>query len=96
MIRHIVFFTVKSKDNLDEVVEGLSLLKTIPHSLRFEVTRNTKVDLFGNDVDVVVYGEFADQAALNAYKQHPTYAESIARVRALRDVRYAADIVVPE
>ncbi|MBJ6986475.1 MULTISPECIES: Dabb family protein [unclassified Devosia] len=96
MIRHIVLFTAKSPDLVDEVVAGLSILKTIPHSLKFEVTRNTKVDLYGNEVDVVVYGEFADQAALDAYKQHPTYAESVARVRPIRDVRFAADVVVSE
>jgi len=43
-------------------------------------------------VDVVVYGEFADEAALAAYKAHPTYAEATKRVRPLRELRYAADI----
>jgi len=38
----------------------------------FEVTENTKVDLNANDVDVVVYAEFADQAALGACRAHPT------------------------
>jgi hypothetical protein len=96
LIRHIVFFTARSPDLIDEICEGLSLLATIPHSLRFEVTRNSRVDLYGNEVDVVVYGEFADQAALDAYKAHPSYAEATRRVRPLRDLRYAADIPVPE
>ena len=92
MIRHIVFFTAKRKEDLDAICDGLKLLGTIPHSTFFEVQRNTKVDLYGNDVDVVVYGEFADQAALNAYKAHPTYAEATRRVRPLRELRFAADI----
>lgn len=96
MIRHIVFFTAKSPDKIDAICQGLSLLAEIPHSIRFEISRNSRVDLYGNEVDVVVYGEFADRAALDAYKQHPNYAEATRIVRPMRDLRYAADIVVPE
>lgn len=91
VIRHIVFFTAKPA-NLDAVVEGLNLLGQIPHALHFEVTRNSKVDQFGNEVDVVVYAEFADEAALAAYKAHPIYAEATRRVRPLRELRFAADV----
>ena len=90
MIRHIVFFSAKDRKDLPEILDGLRLLGTIPHVDHFEVTRNSKVDLFGNDVDVVVYGEFADEAALAAYKAHPTYNEATRRVRPLRDMRFAA------
>jgi len=92
MIRHIVFFTARDPKDLGAIVEGLELLGTIPHSTHFEVVRNAKVDQIGNEVDVVVYGEFADEAALAAYKAHPTYAEATKRVRPLRELRYAADI----
>lgn len=95
MIRHIVFFTAKPA-NLDAVVEGLELLGQIPHSMHFEVTQNTKVDQFGNDIDVVVYAEFADEAALAAYKAHPLYAEATRRVRPLRELRFAADVAARE
>lgn len=95
VIRHIVFFTAKP-ENLDAVVEGLNLLGQIPHSEHFEVTRNTKVDQFGNDIDVVVYAEFADEAALAAYKAHPFYAEATRRVRPLRELRFAADVTARE
>lgn len=96
MIRHIVFFTAKHPADLDAIVEGLELLGTIPHSSHFEVVRNGKLDQFGNDVDVVVYAEFADEAALAAYKAHPTYAEATKRVRPLRELRYAADFKARE
>ena len=96
MIRHIVFFSAKTEDNLDAICEGLSLLATIPHSLHFEVTRNSKVDQISNEVDVVVYGEFADAAALAAYKAHPTYAEATRRVRPLREIRLSADFEAKE
>lgn len=91
MIRHIVFFTARDPADLGRIVEGLELLGQIPHSDHFEVVQNSKVDQFGNDVDVIVYAEFADEAALAAYKAHPIYAEATRRVRPLRELRYAAD-----
>jgi hypothetical protein len=96
MIRHIVFFTAKDPADLPRIVEGLELLGQIPHSEHFEVVRNSKVDQFGNDVDVIVYAEFADEAALAAYKAHPVYAEATRRVRPLREIRYAADFTALE
>lgn len=92
MIRHIVFFTAKAPELLDQICDGLALLGTIPHSRRFEVTRNSKIDQIGNDVDVVVYAEFEDEASLAAYKAHPTYEEATRRVRPLRRDRFAADV----
>jgi quinol monooxygenase YgiN len=96
VIRHIVFFTARNAADLDAIVEGLELLGKIPHIRHFEVSRNTKIDHIGNDVDVVVYAEFEDEAALAAYKAHPLYAEATRRVRPLRDMRYAADIRAKE
>jgi hypothetical protein len=75
---------------------GLELLGQIPHALHFEVVRNSKIDLFANDVDVVVYAEFADEAALAAYKAHPLYSDATKRVRPLRELRYAADFEAQE
>ncbi|BBE73855.1 Dabb family protein [Oharaeibacter diazotrophicus] len=94
MIRHIVFFSARRPEDVPAVLQGLSILATIPHARRVEVALNAKADQIGNDVDVVVYGEFDDAAALAAYKAHPLYEESIRRVRPLRDVRMAADYVV--
>ncbi len=91
MIRHIVFFTAKDGQDIDAICEGLELLGTIPYSQHFEVSRNSKVDQISNEVDVVVYAEFPDAAALTAYKAHPTYAEATRRVRPLRELRLSAD-----
>ncbi|GHA14326.1 stress responsive protein [Devosia pacifica] len=91
MIRHIVFFTASDESHLDAILEGLSLLGTTGLTERFEVTPNLKVDQISNEIDVVVYAEFADVAALRAYKQHPVYAEATKRVRPLRELRYSAD-----
>lgn len=58
MIRHIVLFSTKDNAHIDQIIEGLAVLTTIPHARRLEVARNRKTDQLGNDIDVVVYGEF--------------------------------------
>ena len=75
------------------VETGLRKLAGIPHSSLFEVSRNMKVDPLGDAVDIVVYAEFEDEAALAAYKGHPLYAETTREVRPLRELRFSADVV---
>lgn len=91
MIRHIVFFTICNEANRQAVQDGLALLKDIPHAEVLEVGINRKTDEWSSEIDFVVYGEFADEAALAAYKAHPLYQKSIEIVRPLRDSRIAAD-----
>ncbi|THV14223.1 Dabb family protein [Rhizobium rhizophilum] len=95
MIRHIVFFTVRP-ENLEAVRAGLSILTEIPSATRLEIGTNAKTDRFDQGIDLVVYGEFQDEAALAAYKAHPLYEESIRRVKPLREERFAADYEVEE
>ncbi|MGC8470438.1 MAG: Dabb family protein, partial [Acetobacteraceae bacterium] len=83
------------REDVGAILAGLSLLREIPHATRLEVVENGRIDEIGNEVDVVVYGEFADAAALAAYKAHPLYQESIQRVRPLREIRLAADFEAP-
>ena len=92
LIRHIVFFTARAPDDIEAIVAGLEKLGQIPSASHFEVRRNSRVDQIGNEVDVVVYAEFADAAALAAYKAHPIYAETTRQVRPMRELRLAADI----
>lgn len=92
MIRHIVFFTLKDPREAPEVITHLKRLGTIPGSTLFEVTANRKADLFGNEIDIVVYGEFPDIDALHAYKKHPTYMDVTSTVRPRRELRFAADV----
>jgi hypothetical protein len=92
MIRHIVFFTLKDPREAPDIIGELKRLGTIPGSTAFEVKRNQKADLFGNDIDIVVYAEFPDIEALHAYKKHPTYADVTRIVRPRRELRFAADI----
>lgn len=93
MIRHIVFFSARRKEDVEAVRMGLLALGNIPHSSLFEVTLNTKVDPLSDEVDVVVYAEFADDAALAAYKAHPLYTQTTREVKPLRELRYSADVV---
>ena len=96
MIRHIVMFSAKDKADLDTIEDGLNNLTKISAETGMEFTleicRNEKADQLGNDVDVVVYGEFPDIETLNKYKQHPLYEKSTSIVRPLREMRVAADI----
>ena len=90
-IRHVVFFSAADKNDVERIVDGLSLLKNIPHACVFEVVRNSRVDELSGEVDVIVYAEFEDDAALQAYKAHPIYQQAIDVVRPLREMRIAAD-----
>jgi hypothetical protein len=93
MIRHIVFFSARDPDDVARIEAGLNMLATIPEHEVFEVRRSLNADqLTGTAVDVVVYAEFADDAALARYKAHPTYQRCIDVVRPMRDMRLAADI----
>lgn len=93
MIRHIVFFSARHKEDVEKVRDGLMALADIPHSTHFEVVENTKVDPMSDEIDVVVYAEFENQAALAAYKAHPLYDETTRKVRPLRELRFSADVV---
>lgn len=96
MIRHIVFFSARRHEDIELIRSELSALGGIPHSTHFEVTINTKVDPHSDEIDIVVYGEFADQAALAAYKAHPLYNQTTLRVRPMRELRFSADVVAAE
>jgi hypothetical protein len=91
MIRHVVLFSAKDPKDVEAIQKGLAILAGIPEARHFEVGRNIKKDSWSSEVDIVVYGEFDDEAALKAFKAHPLYEESIRRVRSLRNVRMVAD-----
>ena len=92
MIRHIVLFTAKSPEHVDAVYKGLKTLETIQGNWILNVSKNNKIDQIGNEIDVVVYGEFPDAQALARYKADPIYTHAITLVRPLRDQRIAVDV----
>lgn len=91
MIRHIVLFSAKDQADVETIRSGLSILRDIPGSHHFEVACNSKRDGLSKEIDVVVYCEFDSYEALDAYKAHPLYEDSIRLVRPLREVRMAVD-----
>ncbi|WP_274627225.1 Dabb family protein [Arvimicrobium flavum] len=91
MIRHIVFFSAPPGGDVVAIRDGLMALAEIPFSTHFEVALNRKVDPLCDQIDVVVYAEFPDEAALAAYKAHPTYDATTRAVRPLRELRFSAD-----
>lgn len=94
MIRHIVFFSARQAGDIDTIRDGLMLLKDIPGARNFNVGRNLLTDpIPGTRVDLVVYAEFDDEAALANWKAHPLYQRSIQVVRPLRDERISADFL---
>lgn len=94
MIRHIVLFRARRSEDVEAIRTGLERLKEIPAAARLEVALNGRQDAWSNEIDVVVYGEFANAGALESYKAHPLYDEAVRLVRPLRDLRFAADFEV--
>lgn len=92
MIRHIVLFTTQNPEHLETMYQGLKTLETIEGDWLLSVSKNNKIDQIANDIDVVVYGEFPDEASLTRYKADPIYQKAIEIVRPLRDKRIAVDI----
>lgn len=84
-------FSAKDHADVTRIHDGLSMLADIPHASVFEVVQNRRDDALSGEIDVVVYAEFTDDAALQAYKAHPLYQKAIDVVRPLRDMRIAAD-----
>ena len=96
MIRHIVMFSAKDHDDLEEIYNGLKILEKIQGNWTLEVKKNIKKDQIDNNIDIVVYGEFPDQETLETYKATPIYQEAVSIVRPLRELRIAADIIVKD
>ena len=78
----------------DVVTQSQNVLLHLTGGARAYATYNNG----GNEValDPAAEADEADEAALAAYKADPLYAESIARVRHLRDLRVVADYVVED
>lgn len=92
MIRHIVFFSAKDPKHVPLIRETLLGYRAIPSVAKLDVAENCKRDSLSNEVDIVLYAEFASFEDLETYKQHPLYQAGIEIVRPLRDVRVVADM----
>ena len=88
-------FSAKRAEDIETILAALDRLRAIPEAQRLEVVRNARLDQLSDEIDVIVYGEFADAQALARFKAHPIYQETIGIVRPLRDLRIAVDYPVP-
>lgn len=100
MIKHIVMWKLKEQAegrdraaNAREMKRRLDACAAIvPGILTFEVTV-AQPDLEAT-YDVVLYSEFADRAALEAYIQHPTHQAVVPFIGAIREARQCMDYAV--
>lgn len=90
MIKHVVMWKLKNsadapyfKAQLDTCIDLVSGMR------KFEVaTRTPELDA---NCDVVLYSEFEDAAALEAYQNHPHHQKVSTGLGALRDTRSVLD-----
>lgn len=96
MIKHIVMWDLRG-DTAAEKALGIRLLKTGFESLRGRIPGlihlEIGADTSGIDYacDVVLYTEFASQAALDAYGSHPEHLRVKHELAGLRVARHQVD-----
>lgn len=97
MIKHIVFWKLKEyaegADRATNAVKLKALLDgcadLVPGILKFEaVLAQPGLEA---SYDVVLYSEFADKAALDAYQEHPDHVAIKPFVGAVREARQCMD-----
>jgi hypothetical protein len=97
MIKHIVFWKLKDHaeggDRATNAVKMKALLdscaKLVPGILKFEaVLAQPGLEA---TYDVVLYSEFADKAALDAYQDHPEHIAIKPFIGAVREARQCMD-----
>lgn len=100
MLKHIVMWKLKEQAeganraaNAREMKRRLDeCANIVPGMLVFEVAL-AQPDLEAS-YDVVLYSEFADRAALEAYVQHPTHQAVVPFIGAIREARQCMDYEV--
>ena len=97
-IRHVVAWKIASTDETERAEQAAtvksrleSLPAVIPEIQTFEVGLNV---LEGDNFDVVLISDFADEAALQRYIEHPVHQEVAAYIRSVVGGRAAIDVEV--
>jgi quinol monooxygenase YgiN len=100
MIKHIVMWNVRG-DTPEQKAQGVACLKRSFESLRGRIPGLLLLEL-GVDssridyaCDVVLYTEFENQAALDAYATHPEHLRVKREVGDLRVARHQVDYTTP-
>ncbi len=95
MLKHIVMWKLKDFALGKSKVENLQLMKEMLEALTPEIVELQKLEVGINQnnskeaYDLVLYTEFADQAALERYQSHPKHlvvSDFVGQVRAERVV----------
>ena len=100
MIKHIVMWKLKDEaEGADRAANAREMKRRldqcaniVPGQLAFEVVL-AQPGLEAT-YDVVLYSEFADKAALDAYIQHPTHKAVVPFIGAVREGRQCMDYEV--
>jgi hypothetical protein len=100
MIKHIVMWKLKDHaegaNKADNAVKLKALLETcnnlVPGMLKLEAALATPA--LEATYDVVLYTEFADKTALDAYQEHPTHQAIKPFIGAVRSERQCMDYEV--
>jgi heme-degrading monooxygenase HmoA len=100
MIKHIVMWKLKDEaEGADRATNAREMKRRldecaniVPGMLTFEVTL-AQPGLEAT-YDVVLYSEFADRAALEAYVNHPTHKAVVPFIGAIREGRQCMDYEV--
>lgn len=103
-IKHIVLWKLHEQaegadraTNMQRMKDKLmACASLVPGILRFEVATAAEAQAAGLEAscDVVLYSEFADQAALDAYQHHPDHVAIKDFIAAVRQSRECMDYAV--
>jgi heme-degrading monooxygenase HmoA len=97
MIKHIVMWKLKDQaEGADKAANAVEMKRrldacanVVPGILKFEVTL-AQPGLEAT-YDVVLYSEFEDKQALEAYVKHPTHQAVVPFIGAIREARQCMD-----
>jgi quinol monooxygenase YgiN len=100
MLKHIVMWKLKDHaegaDRAANAIEMKRRLDECAHIVPGQITFEVTVAQPGLEAtyDVVLYSEFEDQAALEAYVKHPVHQAVIPFIGAIREGRQCMDYIV--
>lgn len=99
MIKHLVFWRFKDsaagrtkQHNMEQVKRQLEALNGLPGVVAVEV--GFDVLNVGASCDVALYSVFEDQAALDAYQEHPDHVAVKEFLGEVTEERYVVDYVL--
>ena len=93
MIRHVVMWTLKDPADAAHFKARLDSCQRLTEGmLAYEVS--LRAEGLEANVDVMLFAEFTDAAALAAYQQHPHHQAVSAEIGRLRSTRHVLDVEV--